>query len=47
MPEKSILVRIREYFGMNMTEFSREWRQLDDTSKEQIRKGIGDGTLTY
>jgi hypothetical protein len=31
----------------SLTEFSAEWKTLDDASKDQIKKGIGDGTLTY
>lgn len=30
-----------------LTAFSREWKSLDEKSKEDIRNGIGDGTLNY
>lgn len=31
----------------SLTSFSREWKQLSDEEKAQIRGGIGDRTFTY
>lgn len=31
----------------SLTEFSAEWKALDDESKAQIKSGIGEGTMTY
>lgn len=30
-----------------LTQFSAEWKRLTDEDKEQIKEGIGNGTLTY
>lgn len=39
---------IKEFFGYaKLTDFSTDWKGLDDVSKAQIRVGIGNGTLTY
>lgn len=39
---------IKEFFGYaKLTEFSADWKALDDKSKAQIREGIGSGTFTY
>lgn len=27
--------------------FTEEWKALDDDSKEQIKSGLGNGTMTY
>ena len=44
---EATLKAIREFFGMNMAEFRKEWTALDSESKTQIRQGLSDGTLTY
>lgn len=42
------LIQVKEYFEItSAAEFSREWKQLTDTDKEQLKRGIGDGSLTY
>lgn len=42
------LNEVRAHFGItSAAEFAREWRSLTDTDKDQIKRGIGDGTLTY
>lgn len=33
--------------GQTLKDWSEEWKQLSETDKEQIKNGIGDGTLTY
>lgn len=38
---------VRDYFGMTSTDFAKEWRQLTDADKEQIKAGIWNGTETY
>ena len=35
------------FFGMKLADFRKEWAELSDEAKEQIRKGIGNGTYTY
>lgn len=41
------LKAVAEFFGGPLSQFSQEWRELDETSREQIKNGIGDGTYTY
>jgi hypothetical protein len=41
------LKEVREYFGLTMPEFRKQWTELDSESKTQLRDGIGNGTLTY
>lgn len=39
---------IAEFFGFaNLTQFRNEWAALDDASKDQLKTGLGDGTLNY
>jgi hypothetical protein len=42
---------IKEFFGLRpgdtLKSFTAEWASLSDQDKEQIREGIGNGTLTY
>lgn len=45
---EATLIEVKNYFGIeSAAEFSREWKQLTDTDKAQLKKGIGDGSLTY
>ncbi len=46
MPESNIK-RIAEYFGMKNPEMVREWKELSQEERAQIRNGIIDGSLTY
>lgn len=44
------LSEIATYFrkpGESLSEFSKEWMQLTDEDKEQIKKGFDDGSMTY
>ena len=33
--------------GYSMGQFSKDWKELDEKSRVQIRIGIGNGSLTY
>lgn len=33
--------------GETLTQFAAEWKTLTDADKDQIKAGIGDGSLTY
>jgi len=39
--------QVTDFFGMKLAEFRDEWQQLSDDERQQIRQGIGDGSLTY
>lgn len=40
--------QVKNFFGEdNTAKFAKEWRDLTDTDKAQIKAGIGDGSLTY
>lgn len=41
------MVEVMKYFGMKVTEFRAEWARLTDRDKEQLKRGVADGTLTY
>lgn len=43
----SPLKMVREFFGMNLTEMKSEWVPMPNKDKEEIVKGLQDGTLTY
>lgn len=48
MAEKvATLKEVMEYFGMASAEFTKEWKQMDAKSRDELKRGIGDGTLTY
>ena len=44
---EATLKEIREFFGMDMPTFKREWLALTAQDKAQIKAGLSDGTLTY
>lgn len=33
--------------GYTLSAFNADWKRLSDLDKDQIKQGIGDGTLTY
>lgn len=44
------LKQVRDYFkqeGENLTDFGKEWRDLSDKDKTDLKVGIGNGSLTY
>ena len=39
---------IKDFFGYaTLADFSKDWKQLTEQDKEQIKTGLRDGTLTY
>jgi hypothetical protein len=38
---------IMTFFDMKAKDFIKEWKLLTEQDKQQIREGIGDGTLDY
>ena len=50
MAEPATLKRVSEVLrieGETLSQFSREWQALGDVDKQQLRQGIGDGSMTY
>lgn len=44
------LKAVTEFFrqpGESLKGFTEEWKALSDLDKEQIKNGLGDGTLNY
>lgn len=46
-PERNLLKEIRDTLGMTAKDMIREWKDLPEKDKNDIRKGVEDGTLTY
>ena len=49
MPEAT-LKQVAEFFrlpGESLTDFAKQWKELPEADKDQIKGGIGDGSLTY
>lgn len=49
MAEGSIKA-VAEFFrqpGETLADFSKQWKQLSEADKAQLRTGIGDGSLNY
>lgn len=43
----SSLKKVREFFGMTLPEMKKEWVPLPAKDKDEILKGLADGSLTY
>lgn len=41
------MVDVMKWFDMRPAEFKKEWARLTDRDKDDLKKGIGDSTLTY
>jgi hypothetical protein len=46
---KASVKDVKDYFGMDLTTFKKEWMQggLSDQDKNDLMQGLGDGSLTY
>lgn len=47
---EATLKQVAEFFrkdGETLSKFADEWKSLTEDDREQIKKGIGDGSLTY
>ena len=38
---------LKEFFEMDAATFMREWKNLTDEDKAQLKAGVGNGTFTY
>lgn len=47
MSEPVSIKDIRDFFGMTAKDMIKEWKLLSEGSKDQIRQGLADGSLTY
>jgi hypothetical protein len=47
MPEANVK-QVKDFFEeSNTAKFSKEWKELSEEEKRQLKEGIGNGTLTY
>lgn len=47
-PAKPVLTVIRDYFGYKSTQaFSKEWSDLPQKDKDELKAGFQDGSMTY
>ena len=46
-PKPASLLDTKKFFEMTMADFNRDWKLLDQKSRDEIRLGIGNGTFTY
>lgn len=47
---QATLKQVADYFrlpGETLKAFTEEWKRLSDTEKEQLKGGLGNGTLSY
>jgi len=45
---QATLIEVKNYFGYDSpTAFAKDWKQLSDQDKTQLKVGIGNGTFTY
>lgn len=48
MADPASIVQVKDFFGYdNIGEFRKQWNELTEQDKAQIREGIGNGSLTY
>jgi hypothetical protein len=41
------LATIRDFFEVKTAQFMKEWQELSDQDKADIRQGFEDGSMTY
>jgi hypothetical protein len=48
MDKPATLVQVSKFFEFdNIASFRKEWEALSDTDRDQIKQGIGNGSLNY
>jgi hypothetical protein len=49
MPDDpATLGQVKDFFGYpSLSAFSVDWKKMPEKDRQEIRRGIGDGTLTY
>lgn len=45
--QKTVIVKLRDFFGMSSSEFMTEWKDLTEQDKDDLKKGALDGTWNY
>lgn len=48
-PEKKStpMSEVMRYFGMKVGEFRDEWAKLTEKDRDELKRGVTDGSLTY
>jgi hypothetical protein len=42
------MVQVKDFFGYKkLSDFRADWNNLTEQDKTELKKGIGNGTLTY
>jgi hypothetical protein len=44
---RETMVEVMKFFGMRPTDFRKEWAELTDTDRDQLKAVHADGSLTY
>lgn len=44
---EATLKQVTEFFGIPLSQFAKEWKQLTEEDRQQLKAGIGDGSLNY
>lgn len=48
MEKVATMVEVMKFLGYdNIATFRKEWAELSDKDKDQLKRGIGNGSLTY
>jgi pyruvate kinase len=45
--KKASIKDIKDYFGLTMPQMKNEYTPMSDKDKDDLKTGIGNGTLTY
>jgi hypothetical protein len=46
-PAKPILTQVKEFFEFKASDFMREWKELSDKDRADIKGAFENGTMTY
>ncbi len=45
--QESVVIRLRKFFDIPSTTFIKEYKELTMQDREDLKKGIDDGTYNY
>jgi hypothetical protein len=44
---KPVASQLKEYFEMSAADFMKQWKELTDQDKNDLRQGVENGTWSY
>jgi hypothetical protein len=44
---KPVATQLKEFFGLSAADFMKQWKELTDQDKNDLRQGVENGSWSY